>query len=192
MSEAASKAPESVLEMLSRPKPGRPSKLTDDTKERLFQALLAGNNLRDACIFAGIGVSTYESWMEQARQDKNAGKQTMYVKFMEQCQEVMEMAKPRLVAIVAKGAQKDPRLALSILERRYGGEWAANQCSGNVIAGPGANVQIVNMSPDFVVRLIMEALAPEPAEIKDRILNRLMSSPLMLPRSGAEEVVYHG
>ena len=116
--------PETVKDLMNLPRPGRPSKLTDDTRERLFNALLGCCTIRDACAYAGIGVTTFEVWKERGEADLKAGKHTEFTKFLKQCQDVIEMAKPRLILLLSKGAQKDPKLALTILERRYPKEWA--------------------------------------------------------------------
>lgn len=107
--------------------PGQPTKLTPKTKETLFQALLGGCTIKDACLYAQISVSTYESWMKRAEKDKAAGKDSQYVQFMEEAMRVRDQAKPRLEMILAKAAETDPRIALAILERRYPAEWGRRQ-----------------------------------------------------------------
>jgi hypothetical protein len=107
--------------------PGQPTKLTPKTKETLFQALLGGCTIKDACLYAQISVSTYESWMKRADKDKAAGKDSQYVQFMEEAMRVRDQAKPRLEMILAKAAETDPRIALAILERRYPKEWGRRE-----------------------------------------------------------------
>ena len=102
---------------------GRPSKLNDATKRRLEQALVAGNTIEDACVYADINRSTYFNWIIRAENDRKRGRNTEYVDFLDTCQRAKERAKPRLVMLLAAGAEKDPRLALTILERRYNDEW---------------------------------------------------------------------
>jgi DNA primase catalytic subunit len=38
-----------------------------------------------------------------------------------------ETAKPRLVMLLSKGAEQDPKIALAILERRYPKEWGKRE-----------------------------------------------------------------
>lgn len=49
--------------------PGRPSKLTPETVDRLLKAIKAGATVRNAAIYAGIGESTFHEWMAQARDE---------------------------------------------------------------------------------------------------------------------------
>lgn len=49
--------------------PGRPSKLTEETIDRLLKAIKAGATVRNAAIYAGIGESTFHEWMAQARDE---------------------------------------------------------------------------------------------------------------------------
>lgn len=113
-----------LIDLITKPKMGRPSKLTEETKKRLFEAILDCCTVRDACAYAGIGVTTYEEWKKQGEADIKAGKRSDYALFLKQCQDAFAMAKPRLEKVVRRGADKDPRLALTILERRYSGDWA--------------------------------------------------------------------
>ena len=46
---------------------GRPSKLTPETRQRLVDAVRAGNYIDAACSHAGIAVSTYYLWREKAK-----------------------------------------------------------------------------------------------------------------------------
>jgi hypothetical protein len=107
--------------------PGQPTKLTPKTKEALFQALLGGCSIKDACLYAEISVSTYEKWMKQAEKDMEARKDTQYVQFFKESMRVRDQAKPRLEMILAKAAEGDPRIALAILERRYPKEWGRRE-----------------------------------------------------------------
>lgn len=43
---------------------GRPSKLTPETQAKIVQALEVGATHRIACLYAGIGASTFAEWMQ--------------------------------------------------------------------------------------------------------------------------------
>ena len=42
---------------------GRPSKLSEETKKKLYEAVSKGNYLEDACLYAGISYNTFRRWM---------------------------------------------------------------------------------------------------------------------------------
>lgn len=42
---------------------GRPSKLSEKTKKKLYEAISEGNYLEDACLYAGISYNTFRRWM---------------------------------------------------------------------------------------------------------------------------------
>lgn len=131
--------------------PGQPSKLTQETKDLLFQALLGGCYIKDACAYADIGVSTYMSWVEKAKEDNAAGKRSQYVEFLEEATRVFEKSKPRLEVILANGAEADPRIALSILERRYPAEWGrTNFIKGNMEHAGELKIVFVEVDGDGV------------------------------------------
>lgn len=59
---------------------GRPTKLTDETLERLRYARRKGLDKKDAAIAAGIGESTYQLWQKKAKEEDAAPE---YVEFLE-------------------------------------------------------------------------------------------------------------
>jgi hypothetical protein len=108
-------------------RPGRPSKMTEETKKKLEQALIGCCTIADACAYADISERTYEVWAAQAREDEAAGRDTQYVRFMRDIARAKAKAKPRLIMLLSKAAERDPRTTLAILERRYPNEWGARQ-----------------------------------------------------------------
>ena len=107
--------------------PGRPSKLTQDVKDKLVNALIATCTEREACIYADIAERTFETWKAKARADIEAGRESEYTHFMQDIARAREMAKPRLTMLLSKAAERDPRITLAILERRYPKEWGVRQ-----------------------------------------------------------------
>ena len=106
---------------------GRPSKLTEETKNKLMQALIASCSISDACAYAEISDAAYYKWQERAREHKAAGRKSEYVEFFEEIARARAKAKPRLIMLLSKAAERDPRTALAILERRYPKEWGVRQ-----------------------------------------------------------------
>ena len=124
---------------------GRPSKLNQETWKLLEQALVAGNTIQDACYYADISDRTYYEWKERGERDQLDGRKTEYSQFYQRCQKAMHKAKPRLVMLVNKGAERDPRIALTILERRYPKEWSFKQSlevSGEIEHNVSGNIDI--------------------------------------------------
>ncbi len=103
---------------------GRPSKLTADTKEKLTTALVAGCSIRDSCIYAGISERIYHTWAEKALTDLEQNKTTEHTQFLQDVTRAQGLAKPRLEILLSKAAERDPRITLEILARRYPNEWS--------------------------------------------------------------------
>jgi len=106
---------------------GRPSKLTEDTKKKLEQALIACCTIAEACAYADIAPTTWKAWMERARADEEQGKETEYTSFMSQITRAIEKSKPRLIMLLNKHAEKDYRANLAILERRFPDDWGKRE-----------------------------------------------------------------
>ena len=106
---------------------GRPSKLTEDTKKKLEHALIACCTIAEACAYADIDDSTFRKWSERARADMEAGKDSEYVTFLTDITRAIEKAKPRLIMLLNKHAEKDYRANLAILERRYPEDWGKRE-----------------------------------------------------------------
>ena len=108
-------------------KVGRPSKLTEETRKTLINALIAGCSIKESCTYADISESTYKGWSERAQADLEAGRDNEYTTFLSEVIRAREMSKPRLIGIISKAAEQDPRIALAILERRYPKEWGRRE-----------------------------------------------------------------
>jgi hypothetical protein len=66
-------------------------------------------------------------WQAKAKKDAEAGKNSEYTAFIGDIARAKAKAKPRLIMLLSKAAERDPRTTLAILERRYPGEWSARQ-----------------------------------------------------------------
>ena len=116
------KMPEEQKKRIARPI-GRPSKMTKETKDKLIQALIGCCSIADACAYAEIAPSTYEAWKAKANADKEEGRQSEFVEFVDDIARATSKAKPRLILLLSKAAERDPRTALALLARRYPNEW---------------------------------------------------------------------
>lgn len=118
--------------------PGRPSKRTDDARERLLKAIRRGNTFRDACLCAGISEDTFANWRRSNSDFSDAVKRA-------EAEAVM-----RNVAIVQEAAKKTWQAAAWWLERRYPSDWALwhrVEHSGRV-EGQAGEASVVIYIPD--------------------------------------------
>ena len=105
---------------------GRPgiSSFTPETREKILNALRAGNYRVAACKFAGISDETFRRWM-------NAGKagEPEYVDFVEQVKQAEAQAEASLVATIRKAAGDHWQAAAWLLERKYVTRWGRRDLS---------------------------------------------------------------
>lgn len=104
-------------------KAGRPSKLTEDVKRRLLDAIRAGNYYETACQFAGISYQTFRNWMERGEQAKTG----QYFEFFEAVTRAEAEAEARMVALWQAQIPQDWRAARDFLARRYPERWAGRE-----------------------------------------------------------------
>lgn len=70
---------------------GRPSKLTEETKDKLLKSLRTGNYYETACNYAGIGYRTFRTWMLKGE----AAKSGEYWQFQQVILEAVSQGKSR-------------------------------------------------------------------------------------------------
>ena len=105
---------------------GRKPKLTPELRQKLVDALLAGNYIDTACSYAGIAPATYYDWMQQAER-KNAKPEIL--EFSEAVKRARAEAEVRNVSFINTAA-KDPKhwtAAAWFLERSYPTKWGRQQ-----------------------------------------------------------------
>ena len=90
---------------------GRPTKYSARIASRIIRYLGYGCSKDDAARAAGIDPATFYRWQSSNRD------------FCDRVTRACEAVKPKLIELVRKGAEKDPRMALAMLERRYPEEW---------------------------------------------------------------------
>ena len=98
---------------------GGPSKLTPEVIKRLTEAIRAGNYYEAACGYAGIGYSTFRTWMVKGEEAKS-GK---YREFMESIKKAEHEAEVRMVAMWQKHMPDNWQAIATFLERRYPERW---------------------------------------------------------------------
>jgi hypothetical protein len=100
-------------------KSGRPSKLTAETVEKLLSAIRAGNVLKIAAAYAGIGERTLHTWMQKGA----AARSGEYRQFRQQVLEAEVGAEVLLVATIRAQASTNPSAARFILQQRHPERW---------------------------------------------------------------------
>lgn len=117
----------------------RPSKLTDETIEKICEAIRAGSYPESAAEFAGISVRTFWRWFDRGTKVRSG----IYKRFVRAVQKAERDGEVALAAMVRKGAPKDWRAAAFLLERRYAERWARKEqvnVSGEVTHGGGVKI----------------------------------------------------
>ena len=106
---------------LTRPrKPGRPvgtTKKTPQKIDRICKLLAKGLSFTGTAGAVGLDPSTIHTW----RKEDPA--------FAAAVQEAISASEEVLLDLALAGAKKDGRVALMMLERRHGGEWAKREVS---------------------------------------------------------------
>lgn len=117
-------------------KNGRPTKKTPEIEAKLERALGNGLSRDSACKFAGIGKETLSRWTK-----KDAG-------FGAKLAEIESDWELRMVEAATNGIQKQPKLAVDLLERRrpsWNKDATANQlASGRNTIAPALIVALMN------------------------------------------------
>lgn len=113
----------------------RPSKITEATP-LIVQALEVGNTREGACAYAGIGQSTFYSWLERAEADIEQDAESQHRELLEAVTRAEGIAQQSLVTEIRKSATgfvnpdtrkregKDWRAAAWMLERRHPDQWS--------------------------------------------------------------------
>lgn len=114
---------------------GRPTKLTDDRRETICEALRKGVSIEGACDLAGLSHQSFYNWRErgqdelrrvenghpncQVRQDEQP-----FVEFLEATTRAIAESEEQLVGNINDAAPEDWRAAIALLERRFPERWS--------------------------------------------------------------------
>lgn len=104
--------------------PGRPSVFTPETREKIYNALRAGNYRVAACKFAGISDETFRVWINRGKRGD-----AEFVEFLEQVKQAEAQAEASLVATIRKAAGDHWQAAAWLLERKYVVRWGRRDLS---------------------------------------------------------------
>ena len=98
---------------------GRPSKLTDEVREKLLSAIRVGNFATIAARYAGISEATFYRWMERGKQARSG----QYREFREAVLEAEVEGEVSLVTEIKRAATSNPSAARFILQQRHPSRW---------------------------------------------------------------------
>jgi hypothetical protein len=120
-------------------KVGRPSKLTPAVKQRLLDAIRAGNYYEAACVYAGIGETTFYRWMERGEKASSGE----YREFWESVKKAEAEAEARVVALWQQEIPGNWQAARDFLARRFSDRWSPKEKVQTEVTGKdGGPVEI--------------------------------------------------
>src|SRR5436305_10166012 len=131
----------------------RPSKFTPEHRDRFLQALRAGAFPETAARHAGWSPATLYRIL--------GGTTPAHVAFRDEIHRVTTDLELRLVGTVTQASFSDPRLALTLLERRFGERWGRR---ANLLALAGestanAEAEAVLIEPALIAEIVPVLLA---------------------------------
>lgn len=132
----------------------RPRKLNPERQQKLVDAIRAGNYQETAAIYAGIGVSTFYRWMQEAAEP---GASTELVEFREAVERAKAESEIRAVTLINTAAQQTWQAAAWYLERSYPQRWGRFQRTE--ISGPdGGPIQTTSRGEEALVAALEKFL----------------------------------
>jgi transposase len=121
-----------------RRSPGRPTSLTPEVQETIVALVKAGNNVKTACVLAGVPRPTFYRWMQRGSPDGDDPHDAVYRVFREEVNKAHAIAEVALVRSLADVSRLNWRVALERLKRMYPHKWgpAVRARDGSVIRLP--------------------------------------------------------
>jgi hypothetical protein len=98
---------------------GRPSKLTATVQAKIITAILAGNYISTACVYAGVDYTTHRKWMTKGERQKK-GKYRDFFNAVTQAEAQCEVA---TVANWMNSVPKEWEAAQKFLVHRFPDKW---------------------------------------------------------------------
>src|SRR5262245_47231806 len=111
-----------------KPKPKPPVRVPDfvrwpKMRERLMEALEAGNYRRASALYAGTQPATLESWITRGRAERDEGLDTPYVQLLMDVEKAEAGAEVFAVAVVRRAMTDQWAPAMTFLERKFPHQW---------------------------------------------------------------------
>lgn len=100
--------------------------LTAELTAKIAGYLEAGHGGTEAARLAGIGRTTYYEWLQRARDDEQAGQETLYTAFAERVAEAEAKLEETQLSRIQAAAEtpKGWTAAAWLLERRFPSRWS--------------------------------------------------------------------
>jgi transposase-like protein len=144
---------------------GRPTKLTDELRERYEQAVAAGIVPETAARQLGVSPATLYRWLK--------GRTPRQAAFRDGHERALASFEIRLTATVSRAALEDPKVALEVLRQRFPTRWGRASITESTAVADDPAETIVDVDPAYitqVVPLLLEAgrsMAGTPIEPQD-------------------------
>ena len=145
----------------------RPTKLTEETVDKITRAIRAGNHASVSARLAGIGETTYYRWMAEGEKDDA---ESEYREFWESIKRAEAEAEIRSVALIRQAAEQGTWQASAwYLERKHPERWGKNDKLRQEISGP--NGEPLQITLDDAKKAVLQFLE-EGAEENESITLR--------------------
>ena len=102
---------------------GRPSKLTEEVKTKLVEAISQGNYYEAACSYAGITYATFRNWMNEGAEATEGE----YFDFFDTIKKAESEAELRMVKEWQKHVPNNWQAIATFMERRYPDRWGRKE-----------------------------------------------------------------
>lgn len=103
-------------------RPGRPSKLTEETTKKLVEAIESGNYMKAACAYAGIDYTTFRLWMKKGEKAKSG----RYFNFFHTIKRAEQIAEVKMIEQWQRHMPENWQAIATFMERRYPDRWGRN------------------------------------------------------------------
>ena len=137
-------------------KPGRPSKLTRETRQQIIARVKYGTPFKTAAQASGVGYSTARAWIARGK-TANSGQ---YKDFYREVSEAGAQHHSRLAAVVTGAALKDPKYAAWVLTHKYPEYWSEHRANRRETKRVEETEE---MSDENIGQIVMDRIAAESA-----------------------------
>jgi hypothetical protein len=136
------------------------TRFTEDTRFIILAAVRQGNFPSTAASIAGINEATFKKWRDHGRTDYENDEETDYAQFYVDLLVAEGQLEQRFVSPVTEAAEKDSKVAMNFLERRFPARWgprARVAFDAESVAGNRVTIQAAYTTEEMSV--ILSALA---------------------------------
>jgi hypothetical protein len=156
-----------------RPGPGQPTKLTPEVHAKIVQVVSAGNYLKTAAQFAGVGNSTLMLWLQRGRAAAALAEtgqeipepEIRYLEFLEAVTQAETVAEVTAVTHWRRAFAEDWRAARDYLGRKRPEQWAAKTTIA--ISTEEAEARIENAVAEALTSLGVDTDGMDLADLED-------------------------